>query len=212
MFLRTNTAYQNPSSYTRLTQTEKYEQEVTIEVDDDVKADQNELNNQTVLEIHKANIKDQVDAAITELFFVILVRALASLAWYLAAFLLAPDSYKEAVLTPLVISEGAVIAFTILFSKHKNKRIIPSLIDFTKICESCLIIGCCQYSDYGKYFLLVFILLSMLSWKCLFCNFLKAINETFAIRIVDISNAGLFLFGYRHQAASNQHHGQTLFV
>lgn len=197
-----------------MTKTEKYEQEVTIEVDNDFKADNqnDEINNQAILEIHKADVKDQVDAAISELFFTILIRALASLAWYLSAILLASKSYNDAVLIPLVMSEAAIIAFTFLFSKPKNKTFFPSLVDFTKICESCLIIGCCLYSDYGKYFLLAYALLAVISWKILFCDFLRCINETCAIRIVGHDNLVFFLFGRWRQTASGQHRNETVFV
>lgn len=152
--------------------------------------DQSAANNQSVLEVHKATVKQLVDKVITELFFRILVRALASLAWYLSAFVLAQKDYRTAVLFPLVISEGSIVLFILLFSKPKNKRFLPTFIDLTRMVESGLIITSCFERKYSGYYIVAYCILALVSWKLLFSSFLRAVNETFSIRTVVTLNAG----------------------
>lgn len=185
VFDNKNTASE-PRLVNLIYQTEKYEQEVTIEVEEDAKAEnEKDVINQSVLDIHKANVKEEVDLAITQFFFAILIRSLASLAWYLSAFVLAEKVYKSAIIYPLVISEACIICLTLLFGKSKNKRCLPTLIDLTKIIESAIIITCCLLNNYHNYFLAGYISLTFISWKFLLCKFLNTINETFSIRIVE---------------------------
>ena len=162
---------------------------MTIEVEDEVKPEgEKEVNNQSVLDIHKANVKEEVDSTITQFFFSILIRSLASLAWYLSAFVLAEKDYKTAIIYPLIVSEAWIICLTLLFLKPKNKRCLPTVIDLTKIFESGLIIASCFVHNYQNYLIAAFISLTFISWKFLLCKFLSAINETFSIRIVEFDD------------------------
>ena len=132
-------------------------------------------------------MKEEVDATITQFFFSILIRSLASLAWYLSAFVLAEKDYKTAIIYPLIVSEAWVICLTLLFVKPKNKRCLPTVLDLTKIFESGIIIASCLASKYQNYLIAAFISLTFISWKILLCKFLSAINETFSIRIVALA-------------------------
>ena len=185
---------------------------MTIEVEDDPKQEQQDAdtNNQSVLDIHKASVKQQVDTAITELFFVVLVRSLASLAWFLSAFVFAEKSYEVALLYPLIISEGSVVIFTLVFSKPKSKSFLPSLIDATKIIESGIIITCCLETQRSTFYFAGYLSLALISWKLLFCGFLKSINETFAIRIVVSSHQGPLFYRFGREDSDRLHHGQTI--
>lgn len=96
---------------------------------------------------------------------------------------MAQKDYKTAILLPLVISEGSVILFILIFSKPKNKSYLPSCIDFTRMVESGLIIATCFEREHTGYCIGAYCFLALVSWKLLFSSFLGAVNETFLIRI-----------------------------
>lgn len=169
-------------------QTEKYEQEVTIEVDEEPAVDENGnvTVNQSIMVEHLATMKLKIDQSTTELFYAMLVRSLASIAIALATILFASFEYLPSVLYPIITGEAAIVLLIGLLAKSKWKSTSnkSKIKDSLKFIESLIIVGICFLPRYAVIFMICYVMLSLVSWKVSFFEMLNAINETFLLQLV----------------------------
>lgn len=147
-----------------------------------------ELDQTVLLQNHQVMVKEKIDQVLTAVFYLVLIRSLASLSICFSTILISEYNAKGLLVFPIVVGEGASIFLYVVLAKPKWKASKTRLYDFSKVMESAIVTAMCLLGkSFRPYLIMGYLVIAILTFQLTFSTMLNAINETFLIKLVTFS-------------------------